>query len=93
MATTDPAAEALPLLRALVPASAEHRDLARTLQDVVRAFRSKLTAALDAAWADRSTILDTVVSSGCMGLGGNVDPARALERPEVKAWSGVAHLV
>lgn len=56
-------------------------------------LRSKLVRALDDAWADRESILDEVVSSGGMGLGGDVTPARALERPTVAPWKGLARLV
>lgn len=56
-------------------------------------LRTKLERALDNAWSDREAILDGVETSGGMGLGGNVEPARALERPVVGAWKGLARLV
>lgn len=56
-------------------------------------FRDKLARALDNAWSDRETILDGVESSGGMGLGGDATAARALERPVVAPWKGLARLV
>lgn len=81
------------MLRDLVLASPEHRQLATTLQAAVLDLRLKLTNALDAVWTDRDAILDEVEASGGMGLGGNVAPARALERPAVAPWKGLGRLL
>ncbi|WOO84954.1 Elongator complex protein 1 [Vanrija pseudolonga] len=86
-------AEAVPLLRQLALASADHRTLAHDLQASIVAIRKRLESSLDDAWADRPAILDGVESSGGMGLGGDVGPARALVRPSVGAWVGLGRLV
>ncbi len=83
--------EALSLLRPL--ATSPHRDLASDLQKAVITLREKLARALDDAWSDRESILDGVESSGGNGLGGDATAARALERPTVGPWKGLARLV
>ncbi|KLT46470.1 IkappaB kinase complex, IKAP component [Cutaneotrichosporon oleaginosum] len=87
----DKSGEALSLLRPL--ATSPHRDLASALQNTVVTLRAKLARALDNAWSDRETILEGVETSGGNGLGGNATAARALERPIVAPWKGLARLV
>jgi hypothetical protein len=86
-----PPAEAIPLIRHLL--LSPHRALAADLQGQIKALRARMATALDEAWKDRGEILDGVVASGGAGLGGNVEPARALERVDVKPWNGVGRLV
>ena len=64
-------ADALALLRHLVLASADHRQLASDLQATVTNLRSSLSDSIDEAWRDRALILEGVVGSGGMGLGGD----------------------
>lgn len=86
-------AEASPLLRQLLVASPHHRDLAATLQTTTIDLRRQLTEAIANAWRDRESILVAVVESGGIGLGGDATQARALIRPTLGEWKGVALLI
>ena len=86
-------ADALALLRHLILASTDHRQLASDLQATVTNLRSSLSVSIEEAWRDRDLILEGVVESGGMGLGG--DPSKSLEavRPIMTDWKGLGVLV
>ena len=83
----------MPLLRHLLLASAEHRELAAQLQQTIQGLRMDLSAGLDEAWRDRSQILEEVVESGGTGLGGDVAAAKEATRPVIKEWKGLGFLL
>lgn len=85
-------ADALALLRQLILASPEHRQLASDLQATVTNLRSSLSVSIQEAWRDRDLMLEGVVASGGMGLGG--DPSKSLEAvmPIMTEWKGLGVL-
>lgn len=87
--------EAVTLLRQLVTASPDHRELAASLQKIVIDFRQKLRISLDEAWESRYEILDQVTESGGMGLdgGAGLQKAQDLVKGVVQEWKGVGGLV
>lgn len=89
----DKTADALTLLPHLILASPEHRILASDFQATVTNLRSTLSVSITEAWRDRDLILEGVVESGGMGLGG--DPAKSLEAvmPVITEWKGLGVLV
>ncbi|ORY20535.1 putative Pol II transcription elongation factor [Naematelia encephala] len=88
--------EAIPILRHLVlvtsTSTSEHRQAAKDLQSTIIKLRTKLAQSLSEAWKDREEVLDSVEASGGMGLSGEIDKARAVEKPEVEAWIGLGVL-
>jgi hypothetical protein len=82
------------LLRHLLLASPEHRELGRELQEKVKALRMKLSKGLEDAWSDRTEVLDGVTESGGMGLEGGAGLQKAQEAvpATVSAWSGLGVL-
>jgi elongator complex protein 1 len=85
-------ADAIPLLRHLILASTDLRELAKTLQAQIISFRSKLSKSIDETWRDRSAILAGVAESGGMGLAGDATKAMELVPPVVGEWKGVGVL-
>lgn len=85
-------ADALALFRQLILASPEHRQLASDLQATVTNLRLALSVSIEEAWRDRDLILEGVVASGGMGLGG--DPSKSLEAvmPIMTEWKGLGVL-
>jgi elongator complex protein 1 len=87
--------DAVPLIRHLLLATADHRDSARALQSAVKTLRSKLDGALLDAWKDRKDILDEAAESGGLVFGGDArrfEEVRSAVRPEMKVWKGVGVL-
>lgn len=69
-------------------------ELAKELQEQIVKFRRKLQESLDDVWSDRSTIIDAAEESGGDAFnGGEFAKARELEKPTVKAWSGLGLLL
>ncbi|WVR09089.1 hypothetical protein IAU60_006151 [Kwoniella sp. DSM 27419] len=89
----DKSSEALTLTRQLVLASADHVELARSLQDTIISFRTKLAGCIEEAWVGRDDILREVVESGGAGLEGEMDKSLALVKPRMSAWKGLGVLL
>lgn len=89
--TDEKSDEALTLLRHLILPFPE---LAEELQEQILKFRRKLADSLEDVWSDRAAIVDAAEESGGDAFnGGDYAKARALERPAVKAWSGLGRLL
>jgi elongator complex protein 1 len=89
----DCAADALTLLRHLITASSDHRQLAFDLQQTVSRLRSDLAESIEEAWRDRDVILAGVTESGGMGLGGDPSKSFELTRPAISDWKGLGVLL
>lgn len=88
-------AEAIPLLRQLLLATADHGESARTLQASITSLRSKLDNALTDAWRDRVEILQEAEESGGLVFGGDaakLSEAKAATRPVMSEWKGLGVL-
>lgn len=84
--------EATVLLRHLLLASPDHRELGKSLQATVINLHRNIRLAIDDAWRDRKVVWAGVMESGGSGLGGNVDKAREAVKPVVAEWKGLGVL-
>ncbi|ORX39112.1 IKI3 family-domain-containing protein [Kockovaella imperatae] len=86
--------DALPLLRHLILASPELRELAADLQNRILSFRSGLADSIDIAWLDRKDVLKEAQESGGMGYdeGRKMTEAWSLVKPVIGKWAGVGTL-
>lgn len=89
--TDEKSDEALTLLRHLILPFPEQ---AKDLQEQIVKYRRKLADSLEDVWSDRASIIDAAEESGGEAFnGGEYAKARELQRPDVKAWSGLGRLL